>query len=342
MSDALKSLTFLRFFAAFWVVLFHLKNRIEYDSNSWFWSFVDNGARGVDFFFMLSGFVIFHVYERQIADGKFSFWRFCVKRFARIYPLHLVMLLGYVAFAQLGNNSTEGWIPSLLLVHAWSTTDGLVLNGPSWTLSAEAFAYILFALVVVRPPKTWMLGLAFVASFAAVHALAINMEKAAFLHLTWDFGVLRILPLFILGMLLKRISGRVTVLSAAIMGVCGLVTLAIYGSAQTLGYEIIIPFALLIVSAARLSHLKSLPTNGVLPVYLGEISYSIYMIHLFVIAVFFDYLPKLGVGEQQWLIVCAAIIFGSAISYHMVERPARSWINKRVEAILVKKAPALP
>ncbi len=67
----LKSLTSFRFFAAFWVFLFHLRSRIDYET-SWFWDIVSNGARGVDFFFILSGFVIFHVYEPQITSGRFS------------------------------------------------------------------------------------------------------------------------------------------------------------------------------------------------------------------------------------------------------------------------------
>lgn len=140
----LKTLTSFRFFAAFWVFLFHLRLRVDFDQ-SWLMDFINNGARGVDFFFILSGFVILHVY-----DGEFSRQRFLVKRFARIYPLHAVMTLLFVAFAVLGSNPIEGFWQSVLLLHAFDTTDGLVLNGPSWTLSAEMFAYVLFALIPFR------------------------------------------------------------------------------------------------------------------------------------------------------------------------------------------------
>lgn len=326
MPEDLRTLTSLRFFAASWVVLFHLRSRIEYDDN-WFWGFVENGARGVDFFFILSGFVIFHVYQAQLADGEFSFRQFMLKRVARIYPLHILLLVVFVIFALLGNNSYDGLLPSLFLVHAWATTDGLVLNGPSWTLSAEMFAYLLFALLVVRVPQTWLITLAFVSSFLVVHLFALLVGKTAFLHLTWDYGALRILPLFALGMLLRRLATDLSFRYAIVIGVLGLVTLVLIGSTPDVGYEVLVPFALLILAGAKLSDWHWLPTNGAIPVYLGEISYSTYMIHIFVIAVFFDYLPKLGVGPLHWSFVCAAVVLGSALSYHLIEVPARRLIN---------------
>ena len=326
MPKDLRTLTSFRFFAACWVFLFHLRSRIEYEDNR-FWDFVENGARGVDFFFILSGFVIFHVYEGQLENREFSFRHFMLKRMARIYPLHFVLWAVFVVFALLGANSIDGLFPSLLLLHAWATTDGLVLNGPSWTLSAELFAYLLFAIIVVRVPKTWEILAAFVSTFIVVHIIAVLLGKSAFLHLTWDYGTLRILPLFILGILLRRIAPSVSVQFAALLGILGLAALALLGSKQEAGYEIIVPFALLILAGARLSEVRWLPSNGALSVYLGEISYSTYMIHMFVIAVFFDYLPKLGIGPLHWAIVCVAVIVGSSISYHLIEVPARNLIN---------------
>lgn len=322
----LKTLTSLRFFAAIWVFLFHLGNRIELDQD-WFWTFIDNGARGVDFFFILSGFVIFHVYEGQIATGKFSLWRFMVKRIARLLPLHLLMIAIFALLGVLGNDSVNGLVPSVLLLHAWATTDGLVLNGPSWTISAEMCAYLLFGLVVVRTPPTWLLILAFAVSFLAVHFFAVTVEDTLFIHLTWDFGALRIIPLFILGMLLRRLAPQISHLFAISLGVLGIVALAWIGSAGEAGYEILIPFVLLILSGARLSDQRWLPTNHAVAVYLGEISYAIYMIHMLVIKVFIDYLPKIGLDYPHWGLICVALVVGSSASYHLIESPSRRYIN---------------
>ena len=216
----LRSLTALRFFAAFWVFLFHLRSRIEYQDN-WLWAVVENGARGVDFFFILSGFVIFHVYEPQIASRRFSLRSYLIKRFARIYPLHLVMLVVFVVFAILRGNEVNGVFASLALIHSWNVTDGLVLNGPSWTLSAEIFAYILFGILVFRTPPTWLIFVLFLGTSLAVHSFAVSLGETAFIHLSWNYGALRILPLFLLGMLLRRLTPYVPNGAAVTSGLLG-------------------------------------------------------------------------------------------------------------------------
>lgn len=325
LSDDLRSLTSFRFFAAYWVFLFHLRSRIDHES-TWFWDIVENGARGVDFFFILSGFVIFHVYERQIVSGRFSFRNYMVKRFARIYPLHLVMLLVFLALAIGGDHRIQGVLASVSLLHAWGLTDGLVLNGPSWTLSAEMFVYLVFGVVAFRSPPTWLLAAAFLVTALCAHAFSLQIGKTAFIHLTWDYGSIRILPLFILGMLLKRLLPLVSPTLAAAMGVLGIAAFCWVASREA-GYEILVPFVLLIVAGAGLSDLPMLPTNSRLLVHLGEISYSTYMIHILVISIWFDYLPKLGLGPFPWPFVCIAVIAGSLASYHLVEVPARTWIN---------------
>lgn len=258
--DDLKSLTAFRFFAAFWVFLFHLRSRIDHP-DTWFWDIIDNGARGVDFFFIL-------------------------------------------------------------------LTEGQVLNAPSWTLSAEMFAYLAFGLIVVRRPATWMIAGAFVVTALAVHAFAISIGKTAFIHMTSDYGILRIIPSFILGMFLRRLCPQVSPTLASVMGVAGLVSLLWVAQREPAGYEIFIPFALLIVAGARLSDRSWLPTNSQLPVYLGEISYSIYLIHILVIRIFLDYLPALGLPLAPWPAICLALVVGSSLSYHVIEVPARRWINQ--------------
>jgi peptidoglycan/LPS O-acetylase OafA/YrhL len=323
----LRSLTAFRFFAAFWVFLFHLRSRIDYEK-SWFWDVIEFGYLGVDFFFILSGFVIFHVYEPKIKSGQFSIRSYMIKRLARIYPLHLVMLLIFLAVAIVGNNQIQGAFASLTLLHAWGVTDRLVLNKPSWTLSAEMFAYIIFGLAVFRSPPTWLIAVAFFITAICAHAFAVNVGKLVFFHLTWDYGIFRIVPLFILGMLLRRLAPFVPSRIAVVIGLMGIGTFFWITQFEDVGYEILVPFVLLIVAGARLSDWQNLPTNSRLCVYLGEISYSTYMIHTFVIALWFDYLPKLGLNPLPWPMICGVVIIGSAISYHLIEVPSRQWINR--------------
>jgi peptidoglycan/LPS O-acetylase OafA/YrhL len=238
-----------------------------------------------------------------------------IKRFARIYPLHFVMLVAFLALAILGSNSTNGAWAHVSLLHSWGVTDGPVLNVPSWTISAEMFAYILFGAIVCRAPPTWVITAAFVIAAIGAHAISVSLGKAAFLHLTWEYGSLRILPLFILGMLLRRLTPHVPLTIAPIVGLVGLGLFLWIARFEGAGYEILIPFVLLIVAGAKLSDRPKLVTNTKPLVYLGEISYSTYMIHMLIIAIWFDYLPKFGIGPFHWLFVCVLV-------------PARRWINR--------------
>ena len=326
----LRTLTALRFFAAFWVFMFHIQV-ISHEWDGSFANFIENGARGVDLFFILSGFVMLHVYEDQISSRRFSFRSYMIKRFARIYPLHLAMVLVFMLLAAVSRSGLDGFWASVLLLHAWALTDGLVLNGPSWTISAEMFAYLLFGITAypahpdlapdggvradrragapdrrssgqdgLRAPD---LGIRRAADRAAVHP-----GDAAAAH----------------GAVSER-RGR-----SLLLGGAGLVTLVLTAARPDAGYEILLPFALLVLSSARLSELSLLPTNWPPLVYLGEISYSLYMVHLLVIIALVEYLPKLGIPAAPWGVTGAVVIVCSMISYHVIERPARQWINARL------------
>ncbi|MBN9888485.1 acyltransferase family protein [Salipiger abyssi] len=321
-------MTSLRFFAAFWVFLFHLSLRIEL-ADGWVLSVIRNGARAVDFFFILSGFVILHVYGDQIAAHRFSIRRFMVKRLARIYPLHLTLLLVFALLAWAGARPAEGLWASLLLLHSFATTDGLVLNGPSWTISAEMFAYLLFALAGPRLRGLLPLCLAFGVSAVLAHLLAVALGASAFLHLTWDFGALRIVPLFLLGMILRLIAPHVSGAVSAVLFVLGLAMLFGLTCDATAGYPVLLAFAMLILGGAGLSSRRACPTNSALLVYLGEISYAIYMVHLLLIWVCLDFLPKLGIPVPSWPLVTLALLLVSSASYHLLEKPARRWIVRR-------------
>ena len=87
MQDArdIRPLTSLRFFAAMWVVAFHYWPNLS----SVMPPLVAKGYLGVELFFVLSGFILCHVYLDSVADGGFRYGSFLWARLARIYPLHL-------------------------------------------------------------------------------------------------------------------------------------------------------------------------------------------------------------------------------------------------------------
>ncbi|MCB2090259.1 MAG: acyltransferase [Alphaproteobacteria bacterium] len=348
MQADLKILTAFRFFAALWVVLFHLGSRIEFGGN-YFKSMIENGARGVDFFFILSGFVIFHVYKQSILDGVFAPRRYLIKRINRIYPLHLMMTLTFIILIFLRSITgishdldltVNDVLASTLLLHAWNVTDGLVLNGPSWTISAEFFAYVLFGLAMMGfqnrkiPTKTIIYTL--ILTFTVAHLCAINLGKTAFMHLTSDYGCFRIIPLFIIGILLRRYASWLNKEVSLAFGVIGILLFLYLSVLPDIDYMLIVPFSLMIISGANLSGQKWVPLNQKIFTYLGEISYSTYMVHGLIIIIYFDLLPKiipslpiLFPNSVDVLIVLMGVFLGSVFSFHLIERPARIYLNNR-------------
>src|SRR3569832_1585964 len=89
-AEHLKPLTSMRFFAAMWVVLYHYWPNLDPHTPA----LVSKGYLGVELFFVLSGFILCHVYLQGAGEGRFKYGSFLWARLARVYPLHLATLLG--------------------------------------------------------------------------------------------------------------------------------------------------------------------------------------------------------------------------------------------------------
>jgi peptidoglycan/LPS O-acetylase OafA/YrhL len=182
----IRQLTGIRLVAAVWVLLYHSQGPLDAIgllSMPVLPDFIRVGRLGVDLFFALSGFILAHTYlsslgERLKVDKSVKFlWL----RLARIYPVHLVMLLvaGFAVFAQSIVNGEEldrSWlnpwdfIKNLLLIQEWGSDPQRGWNFVAWSLSMEWLAYLIFpfmALVLWRMHKhlpTWALCLFWIMS----------------------------------------------------------------------------------------------------------------------------------------------------------------------------------
>lgn len=130
------------------------------------WDVLDRASLCVDFFFVLSGFVIFANYAARLQSG-YSFWRFMGLRFGRLYPLHFIVLCafigwellqivvpalqGYAKFAPFGQPGESPYdiFLSVFLLQGLGTAQKIGFNEPSWSISAEFFTYALFALILI-------------------------------------------------------------------------------------------------------------------------------------------------------------------------------------------------
>jgi len=149
-------LTGLRFLAASAIVLHHLRGSFGFPYIDW------PLGNAVSFFFVLSGFILAHVYG-QIEDsaGLQRFWR---ARFARIWPLHAVTFAFAWAVLDPGFPAAP-WVANAFLVQSWIPIQEFYFsyNAVSWSISTEVFLYLAFPLLLFRLSRTWhwKLALAF-------------------------------------------------------------------------------------------------------------------------------------------------------------------------------------
>jgi peptidoglycan/LPS O-acetylase OafA/YrhL len=338
----IKPLTALRFFAAFWVVLFHYWPKLDVGFTP---AIATKGYLGVEAFFVLSGFILCHVYLSGFGEGRFRYGDFLWNRLARVYPLHLATLVGVGAMAFAGtiaglsvDPNILSWkaLPAnLLLVHAWGFAPVAGWNHASWSISAEWFAYLTFPAFAfaawklrARPVAAVLGALAFIAViYPAFQALAgFPLTEA-----TIQWGALRIVPCFAFGCALHalwrsdRFPTRLSGYGAALLG------MATLGAVQFGAPDLVIVMLLggLIFTLASLAKGGFEFAGQPVFVYLGEISYSTYMICIpwkilainaaaKVFNIEGDKLPLL-----VWITIVAALIPLSAISYHFIENPCR-------------------
>jgi peptidoglycan/LPS O-acetylase OafA/YrhL len=342
----IRPLTSLRIVAAIWVLAYHFRDHLGLDVDRL--GLIAKGYLGVDLFFILSGFILSHVYLSRWEARTFNYGSFLWARLSRIYPVHLVTLAATIGIWLVAMKMGATFDPvafdpavlpqHLLLIHAWGTTPFVQWNFPSWSISAEWFAYLAF-------PAAAVLMLA----FRRVAWAAVLVALVVFALMFWGveshglplpevtrLGFIRIIPAFLLGAALYQL-GRVLSLPrlAALGGVAAAVIWIVVASTLRLSDAVIWPaFGLLIFTLAEAS--KTNP-RGVLGggalVYLGEVSYSVYMTHLPVDIAYFHTLDRLAPGLTgaaawaAWVGVFVATLLVSMATYHLVERPARNWMR---------------
>lgn len=316
------------------------------------WPIAASGYLFVDFFFVISGFVIAASYGERLAQG-FSRTRFTVLRLGRVYPMHLAMVLvGVVAaFATrvpvfAGNH--DGWhlLRALFLLDGYATGQGNFFVGQSWSISVELLLYAIAAVLAGKGRRGMILAAALALS-AAVSLLA-GFEVAV-----WSSNVQRGLFGFALGAVTfaayrRRVGAgwpHATTSAAALI-----LALLFVASAQWLGtfaWLAALPFALVVLAFAPdrgwpARMLAAAPTRA-----LGRWSYSIYLTHFYVIGAAGHLALKLR-GEQRasdepifrqllmtpaeqavWAAaVLAAVLAVSVVAYRLIEEPGRAWSRR--------------
>ncbi|WP_433290913.1 acyltransferase family protein [Pseudonocardia sp. CA-142604] len=374
LTGELKGLTGLRIVAAIWVVLFHfhftpLPGVAEVAAT--LGPLVTAGALGVDLFFVLSGFVIAYTYMDKLgpalrigATARFVWARAC-----RIWPVYAVVfhLFGLWLMARMvfGSDSEIAfqavqpelgvgqYIQQLFMVQLWDNAffDGASWVGPTWSISAEWLAYLLFPIGVLvlfrlRNLPAAVLGVAAVALMAPI-AWAYLSTGSPYYPWSW---VVRILCGFSAGALMylavrrtRRTSSRArrsastfaVILPLMIAG--GLLLGELIGPGR--GGAVILLFPLLVGAMALADRGPALALSAPWAVYGGRISYSLYLVHIPMFEIYWLALRKFSIlGPDTVLayvagaLVLVSTIAVAALAYHAVEEPARRRMRKLVPA----------
>jgi len=342
----------------------------------------------VDFFFVLSGFVIAFAYSEKLSCA-IDIRGFMVRRFGRIYPLHAAILvclvlleLVHLAFQHLHpvpddpgafgpGRSIFGLLTNLLLVQDFGLHNELTWNGPAWSISAEFYTYLVFAIVCVLVPSRNVR--------VSVAALLILSSVVLLLHVsphgmreTFQWGFVRCLFGFFTGTLSYEIwrTGRTQWLAgsafeffaatASIAFVC-----LVPGHAQ-MEYFATPVFALAVLVFAQEGGAISKAMISRPVAALGRWSYSIYIVHTLVIACAFSAfhmielafhpgwitrtkdghsiiaLPVPLLDDLLCLVILGVVIGLASLTYRHIERPGQRWAARFAQRHPVEILPQMP
>jgi len=351
----LRALTTLRFLAALWVVLYtawpHLDVRFVPVA-------VTKGYLGVETFFILSGFILSHVYLEAAGEKRFRYGGFLWARLARVYPLHLVTLFGMIGLGVVAtaagmsiDGSLTNWrdLPAhLTLTHAWGLAGSSAFNHPSWSISAEWAAYLgfpAFAFVAWRLRDWPVLATVLAAGFAlALYAAFEPLAGYSLTEATFRWGALRIVPCFALGCALYLIHRRGGVPFAGPVALVSGVAVLVSASLGLWDAITVLAAGGLILGLGSLENSRAGVLGSKPGVYLGEISYSIYMVCAPVLLLTTNVAARLtGADDKRfnilvWLGLVAAIPVAAMVTYHLVERPARKALRGFADRRAVRAA----
>ena len=325
-----RSIQYLRGFAAFGVVAFHASERAGYQ--------FDVGTAGVDVFFVISGFVMWMVTSsKTLSPGEFL-----ARRVQRIVPLYWGVTLAVAAVALLIPGSFPGMRPTvghvvqslLFIPHRGETGMIAPLIVPGWTLNYEMFFYLLFAAGLFAPARVrpWALTAALV-SLVAIRPLTdvrnplwatytdpllLEFGAGVWLGKAWSHGRLAG-PRHRLGAgrrglggFHRRHSGRPRCRADAGPSV---------GPARLA----------LVAGAVSLEHARPLPHWWPIRA-LGDASYSVYVVHALAISAAFRLFQKIGLASPTPLFVLSSGVAAGMLVYQLVEKPMMKWFHTGMAA----------
>jgi peptidoglycan/LPS O-acetylase OafA/YrhL len=347
----------LRGICALSVVLIHVPWAFHFRQSF----YVQNAWLFVDFFFVLSGFVIATTHGRSARD-RGAFLGFMIKRLFRLYPLHLatmaafaVLIAARVLLIGAGNFVPPDWklqtVAQLFLLHSWGVSGDVFLNPPSWSISTEFGAYLVFGFVCLAfsSPRNRTVAMA---AIGLVSLLPLILFQEASLWGDARLSLFRCLYSFGLGVAVWFVVDRVPeTVGRWLQWPAVAASLVVLAVSQKGSLTLLAPpcFALCVLALAA-GHSSSMNRTLCRPVFLwlGRLSYSIYMVHSLILASMGTAVNRLPMAQNVWagdVLILAGIglvLAASAVTERYIERPWRMRGKVMATKIVGKRREEVP
>ena len=343
----IEQITFTRFIAAISIVIFHC-GKDSFLFNNKYVSFIFEQANlGVSYFFILSGFVMIIAYGNQV---KVDFFDYIKNRLARIYPIYFIAILIILAISLFQNINIENLLLNLFMIQSWLPDKALTLNFPGWSLSVEMFFYIIFPFLfnnIFSKSKFKTISVSIILfwliSQIIFHLIVYQILKIPYFSIR-DMNYNPILHLneFLVGNLagiyfIKKVKDNKKNYLPFIFATLLVLILFLkfpFGLNFQNGFLAIVFIPLILLISLSNDKVTNLFTKKIF-VFLGEISFGIYILHIPVWIVFSDYRMEkyLGLNKESdfttsFLIRLLILFVISCVSYVYIEKPLRNIIKK--------------
>jgi peptidoglycan/LPS O-acetylase OafA/YrhL len=329
--------------------------------------FIRNGFLFVDFFFVLSGFVIASSYGDKLRSGL-SIAQFMFLRLGRLYPLHVFVLCLYlpIAMKKGGYSASDFWLTAALL-QAFSYDQLGNWNPPSWSISAEIWTYLIFALLCQFSGRflPWLLGVVII---SAPPILMLTSDR--YLDVCFAGALARCLFGFSMGALAffffssrdRHARSSIASTTIELITIAVSVLLVSVAGAGPLSFFCPPVFVVTILVFAHEQGAVSMAFKHPIIKFIGALSYSIYMTHLFVQARLLNVIGLLSshfwlpisketgglqtissniplAADATIVIMIVVVISFAYLTFNLIEEPFRRWSR---EAVKVATATAQP
>lgn len=358
----------LRGVAALLVIWYHVFEGFAFAGGGIIES-INHGYLAVDFFFILSGFVIAYAYDDRWAKKKLTLKSFFKRRLIRLHPMVIMgAVIGLIAYLMQGGVTWEGTHVGISMVtvaflcamffipaipgagyDVRGNGEMFPLNGPAWSLFFEYIGNILYALFVRRLSDKWLAVLVAVLGVAVVWYTTTDVAGYGMFGVGWTLdvanffgGLIRMLFPFTMGMLIQHHFKPIKIRGA--FWICSVILVVLFHVPFIEGNEyiclnglyeafcIVCVFPLLIWMAASGVTTDKFSTG--ICKFLGDISYPVYIVHYPLMYLFYAWLidNKYYTLGETWPIAIAVCVASVVLAYACLkfyDEPVRRWLTKR-------------